>query len=171
MRIYVHGAKGGVGCTTLAALAASTMARRGRVVTFESVAPSDDRHAVLGLPQPYDDRPLIVGGDGVDRGDSVVDVGTTRLYEVTDDEQRHVLVLRNDYLALRHAAVLPRMNHVVCLYDQHATLTIDDVEAVLGAPVLTIALSSDVARAVDAGTLGMRMTRRVERELLPVVAL
>ena len=78
-----------------------------------------------------------------------------------------LLVLRPCYLALRRAAVFPlRPSGVVLVDEPGRDLTVTDVERVLGVPVrAVVAMDSAVARAVDSGSLGARLPRRLERSL------
>jgi hypothetical protein len=80
-----------------------------------------------------------------------------------------VLVLRGCYLALRRASRHPGLQNVaaVVLIDEHGrSLGTRDVEDVLGVPVAaTITARSAIARAVDAGVLGIRMPEGLARPL------
>lgn len=78
-----------------------------------------------------------------------------------------LLVLRPCYLALRRAAAFPlRPSGVVLVDEPGRSLTVADVESVLGVPVRAVVdLDPAVAKAVDAGTLGARLPRRLQRSL------
>jgi MinD-like ATPase involved in chromosome partitioning or flagellar assembly len=78
-----------------------------------------------------------------------------------------LLVLRPCYLALRRAAAFPlRPSGVVLVDEPRRALTVDDVETTLGVPVRAVVqLDVEIARAVDAGVLGQRLPRRLERSL------
>ena len=82
-----------------------------------------------------------------------------------------LLVLRPCYLALRRALAAPvRPSGVVLVTEQGRSLGRRDVEDVLGVPVRAeVALDEVVARAVDAGLLGRRLPRSLERALRPIV--
>lgn len=78
-----------------------------------------------------------------------------------------LLVLRPCYLALRRAAAFPlRPSGVVLVDEPGRSLTVADVESVLGVPVRAVVdLDPAVAKAVDAGSLGTRLPRRLQRSL------
>jgi hypothetical protein len=78
-----------------------------------------------------------------------------------------LLVLRPCYLALRRAASFPlRPSGVVLVTDGGRSLTAADVEAVLGVPVRAVVdFDPAIATAVDAGSLGARLPRRLQRSL------
>lgn len=82
-----------------------------------------------------------------------------------------LLVLRPCYLALRRALAAPvRPSGVVLVTEPGRALGRRDVEEVLGVPVRAeIAVDDAVARAVDAGLLGRRLPRSLERALRPLV--
>jgi hypothetical protein len=82
-----------------------------------------------------------------------------------------LLVLRPCYLALRRALAAPvRPSGVVLLTEPNRSLGRRDVEDVLGVPVRAeVAVDDSVARAVDAGLLGRRLPRSLERALRPIV--
>lgn len=76
-----------------------------------------------------------------------------------------LLVTRACYVALRHGVSAPhRPTGVVLVAEAGRALDSEDVENVLGAPVVSrIAWEPSVARAVDAGLLTTRLPRRLER--------
>ena len=78
-----------------------------------------------------------------------------------------LLVLRPCYLALRRAAAFPlRPSGVVLVDEPGRNLTVADVEDVLQVPVrAVVALDVTIARAVDSGSFGVRLPRRLERSL------
>jgi len=82
-----------------------------------------------------------------------------------------LLVLRPCYLALRRALAAPvRPSGVVLVAEGGRSLGRRDVEEVLGVPVVAeVAVEDAVARAVDAGLLGRRVPRPLERALRPLV--
>ena len=81
-----------------------------------------------------------------------------------------VLVVRPCYLALRRALAAPiSPTGVVLVAEPQRSLTGADVEDVLGRPVVAVVPHDpSVARAVDAGLLGRRVPRRLERSLQPL---
>jgi MinD-like ATPase involved in chromosome partitioning or flagellar assembly len=78
-----------------------------------------------------------------------------------------LLVLRPCYLALRRAEAFPlRPSGVVLVEEKGRSLTAADIEAVLNVPVrATVAVDSAVAHAVDTGSLGLHVPRRLQRSL------
>jgi hypothetical protein len=78
-----------------------------------------------------------------------------------------LLVLRPCYLAVRRALAAPiRPSGVILVSERHRSLGRKDVEEVLGVPVRAeVAWDPDVARCVDAGLLGRRVPRALERSL------
>jgi MinD-like ATPase involved in chromosome partitioning or flagellar assembly len=81
---------------------------------------------------------------------------------------RSLLVTRPCYLALRHARVAsPRPTGVVVVREPGRVLGRDDVEQVVGAPVVAeVEVDPSVARAVDAGLLATpRLPRALSRAL------
>ena len=76
-----------------------------------------------------------------------------------------LLVLRPCYLAVRRALAAPiRPSGLVLVSEPRRTLTRRDIEEVLGVPVRTeVAWDPAVARSVDAGLLGGRVPRALER--------
>ncbi len=105
-----------------------------------------------------DDRPVIVDCGAGPRGAALtVAAGATR----------SVLVTRPCFLSLRRALAAPiRPSEVVLLSEPGRALGRADVEQCLGVPVAAeVAVDPAVARAVDAGVLGLRLPRRLAREL------
>lgn len=78
-----------------------------------------------------------------------------------------LLVLRPCYLAVRRALAAPiRPSGVVLVREPRRALTRRDVEEVLGVPVRAeVPLDPAVARCVDAGLVGGRVPRVLERAL------
>ncbi|MDP8975827.1 MAG: hypothetical protein M3N28_05575 [Actinomycetota bacterium] len=78
-----------------------------------------------------------------------------------------LLVLRPCYLAVRRALAAPiRPSGVILVSEPRRSLGRKDVEDVLGVPVRAeVAWDPDVARCVDAGLLGRRVPRALERSL------
>jgi hypothetical protein len=79
-----------------------------------------------------------------------------------------LLVTRSCYLALRRLLAVPvRPSGVVLLREPGRSLTVADVEDVVGAPVVAeIAVDPAVARAVDSGLLSQRVPRGLARALV-----
>lgn len=78
-----------------------------------------------------------------------------------------LLVVRPCYLALRRAVAAPiRPSGVILVGDHERSLGRADIEDVLGVPVRAeVPWDAAVARAVDAGVLGRRVPRPLERAL------
>jgi MinD-like ATPase involved in chromosome partitioning or flagellar assembly len=78
-----------------------------------------------------------------------------------------LLVMRPCYLALRRAAAFPLRPSAVVLVDEpNRNLTAHDVESVLNVPVRAVVdIDPEIAKAVDAGSFGSRLPRRLERSL------
>lgn len=100
----------------------------------------------------------------------VVDCGSSGLeggLAVAAGSALSLLVLRPCYLALRRAlAATIRPSGVVLVTEPGRSLGARDVEDVLGVPVRAeIAWDPAIARSVDAGVLGARIPRGLERAL------
>ena len=80
---------------------------------------------------------------------------------------RDWLVIRPCYLALRRAARLAqRPGGVVLIKEDGRSLTVRDVQAVVGAAVVgEITVADGVARSVDAGLLATRLPKQLSEEL------
>ncbi len=117
------------------------------------------RHEVLARLLAAEERPVVVDA-GVVVADSP---GLPLVAEAT----RSLLVTRACYLALRRAIDLPiRPSGVVLVHEPGRTMGRDDVEHVVGAPVVVdVPFDPAVARAVDAGVLGHRMPRALARPI------
>lgn len=117
------------------------------------------RHEVLARLLAAEARPVVVDA-GVVGPDSP---GLLLVAEAT----RSLLVTRACYLGLRRAIDLPvRPSGIVLLREQGRTMGRDDVEHVVGAPVVAdVPVDPAVARAVDAGVLGRRLPRALARPL------
>lgn len=101
-------------------------------------------------------------------GTVIVDAGTrTPPQGLLDAADRRLLVTRNCYLALRQALLTsPQPDGLVVLRDPARPLTEHDVEAALHTPAqAVITLTTDVARAVDAGLLATAATGMYRHEL------
>ncbi len=121
---------------------------------------------------PLDRLEVLAAELAVGRRTAVVDAGVlatagpaSRLLAAGAD--RSILVLRPCYLALQRASDLPiRPSGIVLLSEPGRVLGGDDVERVVGAPVVCeLAVDPAVARAVDAGLLAARLPRGVDRAL------
>jgi len=116
-----------------------------------------DRAAVLASLLDRGPRPV------------VVDCGTAERVAaaVVGGAQRSVLVIRPCYLALRRAMASPlRPSEVVVIREPGRTLSRQDIESAVGAPVrVEIETDPAVARAVDAGLMAGRLPRSLERGL------
>lgn len=101
----------------------------------------------------------------------VVDCGVVRPADaalvVAGGATLSLLVTRNCYLSLRHATRLPvRPSGVVVVEEQGRPLGPVDVGEALGVPVVaTVPVDHAVARATDAGLLGVRLPRSLRRSL------
>lgn len=118
------------------------------------------RHEVLAAHLADGDRPVVVDCGLLGRGPSAAVV-------VAGAATQSLLVTRPCYLALRRAVHLPlRPSGVVLITEPGRALTRSDVEQVVGVAVCAeVALDPAVARAVDAGLLGARLPRTLERAL------
>jgi len=128
------------------------------------VSPSSRTSALAALLASEPRSVLVDGGCiGVD-----APVGRTELVAAIAANADHsLLVVRPCFLALRRAVRSPvRPTGVVLVTEEGRALTTTDVEEVLGAPVqAAVSVTSQVARAVDAGLLARRLPRTLEREL------
>lgn len=99
----------------------------------------------------------------------VVDAGLLRpeLHDAVARATCSLAVVRSCYLGLRRAVAAPvRPSGVVLVREPGRALGRADVEDVLGVPVVAcIDLSSEVARAVDAGLLVSKLPRSLARSL------
>lgn len=119
--------------------------------------------------------PPSVGGDRLvaamaGGGPAVVDCGSPGNplgLAVAASAPLSLLVLRPCYLAVRRALAAPiRPSGVILVTEPRRALTRRDVEEVLGVPVRAeVAWDPGVARSVDAGLLGGRVPRALERAL------
>lgn len=185
-RIYLMGAKGGVGCSTMAAGLALLAARDNRHVHLETpgYAGMAEMLAVLGQPQREDpgiDLHLASTGDVDFRtctGEvdlSVVDAGTTwSVFEElppTGEDTVYAVLRGPDYLGLRRLVTARvRAHGLIVLLEEGRTLQPSDAEDCLGVKVVaTIDESQTVARAVDAGIFTNAVHRRLRNleALLP----
>jgi MinD-like ATPase involved in chromosome partitioning or flagellar assembly len=116
----------------------------------------DERATVLAAVLAADPRPTVV-----DCGTGPVGAGLVAASAATTS----LLVLRPCYLALRAALRAPlRPSGIVLVAEPGRALGAADVEQVLGVPVrAVVGADPAVARAVDAGSLGDHLPRRLER--------
>ena len=117
-----------------------------------------DRLDVLAAMLASGSRPVIADCGVVTGSDD----GTAPIARVATHS---LLVTRACYLALKRAAALPlRPSGIVLVTEPGRALQRQDVEEVVGAPVRAeVALDPAVARAVDAGLLGTRVPRGLDR--------
>jgi len=125
--------------------------------------PAGDRVEVLAGLLAADPRPAVADCgvlDATSPGLAVAAAATSSL-----------LVTRACYLALRRAAMAPvRPSGVVLVREPGRALGRDEVETVVGAPVLAeVAVDPAVARSVDAGMLASRLPRALDRALRTLV--
>ncbi len=158
--LYLWGAKGGVGTSTVAAVIA-LHASRQRPVELRATTPErlDELAALLGITHTPG-APLILGGDACEDTLVVVDGGTDAT--LPEGTTASLLVIRACYLALRRALQRagPRPDGVILVDEAGRSLTSRDIEDVLGVPVLaTFPVAPAVARMIDAGLLSGRPPR------------
>ena len=121
-------------------------------------------------PQRWDDLARALSGQP---GDVIVDAGSgeppAALARAAD---QRVLVTRACYLAVRAAAAAQcRPTQVVLITEPGRSLTRDDVERSLDAPVAAeLLVDPAVARAVDAGLLSARLPRPYRRGVAELAA-
>ncbi len=154
------GAKGGVGTTTVAALHALDLPRRGHSVRLSASSTTgiEDLAALLGIPAPaggqaVDVVPGLTLGDQLAAdADNVVDAGTDT---VSDHDGSAYLVLRNDYLSLRRALNTGAgIAGLVLVVEPDRALSARDVTDVLAQPLVAeLRVDPVIARAADAGLL------------------
>lgn len=161
---YVHSfvsAKGGQGVSTTAAMMAILSAEKGHKTLLVG---TDDTPAIMGFAHPEEGIKLNLI-ENLDVELDLVRAGTRRGYDliVTDgmvsglSADRVSLVTQPCYVALtRGLRFEGKFDDVVLVESNFRVLRKSDVENVLGTVVATIRHESDVARAVDAGTLTMR---------------
>ena len=119
----------------------------------------DDRAATLAAVLRADHRPVVVDAGVVD--------GPGAASRLAAAAETSLLVSRPCFLALRRALAAPvRPSGVVLVAEDGRALAAADVEAALGVPVCAqVSVTPQVARAVDAGVLHLRLPRTLEREL------
>jgi len=118
----------------------------------------DERASVLAAVLAADPRPAVV-----DCGSGPSGAGLVAASAATSS----LLVLRPCYLALKAALRAPlRPSGVVLVEEPGRALGAPEVEDVLAVPVRAVVrVDPAVARAVDAGSLGRSLPRRLERAL------
>jgi hypothetical protein len=127
---------------------------------------SIDRVEVLAALLAGDRRPVVVDvGMVPSRPGGGPEAEAARVLAASAAQS--LLVMRPCLLSLRRArAVGLRASGVVLLREEGRPLGSPEVEDVLGTPVLAeVPVDAAVARAVDAGTLGRRVPRSLERAL------
>ncbi|CAN5235688.1 hypothetical protein BH24ACT1_BH24ACT1_12160 [soil metagenome] len=130
-----------------------------RILPAGSAAPGvPGRAEVLAAVLAADPRPVVA-----DCGSGPAGPGLA----VAAAASASLLVLRPCYLSLRQALQAPlRPSGVILVSDPGRSLGRSDVEGVLGVPVrAVVGVDPAVARAVDAGLLGSRLPRGLERAL------
>lgn len=123
---------------------------------------TDDRAPALAALLVADHRPVVVDA-GVVGGPGVAAT-------VASSAATSLLVTRPCFLALRRAIAAPvRPSGVVLVVEEGRALAASDVEGALGVPVCAqVLVTPQVARAVDAGVLPVRLPRTLERDLRDV---
>jgi len=105
----------------------------------------------------------------LDLGRIVAATGTVSEVEavLAAGASQSLLVTRPCFLSLRRALASPiRPTGIVLVTEEGRALGRREVEDIIGVPVVAeVPIESSVARAVDAGTLSMRMPRGLERSL------
>jgi hypothetical protein len=125
---------------------------------------------------PADRAEVLVGVLAAESRSVVVDAGVTTWTDPSTDPagpllaaaaEASLLVTRPCYLSLRRAVAAPlHPTGVVLIVEPGRALDRDDVDEVLGAPVVAeVPVDPAVARAVDAGLLVSRLPRSLERAL------
>ncbi len=123
-----------------------------------TAAGSSERGELLAAALAANGRPVVVDCGSAASGAALAVAAAADL---------SLLVLRPCYLALRRALAAPiRPAGIVLVNEPGRALSRRDVEDVLGIPVRAeIAYEESIARAVDAGLLGTRIPRTLERAL------
>ena len=182
--INIFGTKGGVGVTTLTAALAYHLADRRTVEVNARVDELDSLAAALGCgTQPetgtvitnglwFGDRPgspaeIVIN----DCGTNVAEVGLTAPGDL------NLLVTRACYLGLRRfirgvgEEDRTRFAGIVLLEEPGRALGDREVRDVTGLPILTkVPVTDSIARAIDAGVLGVRTPDPLRRSLDELIA-
>ena len=172
MKIRISGAKGGVGTTVTAAILAINLANNGERVLLVDETGTDDIFATVGayrsrdittnvipsLLDIYNEGALVIDKIIDDYDHVIFDAGVNNGVR-GDDYDHEMLVVRNDYLALRRGiAKSGKVDKIVLVEEAGRVLNLPDVKAVFGGvPVDVLPIDPAVARAIDAGLLAMRM--------------
>ena len=119
----------------------------------------DDRAGTLAAVLRTDFRPVVIDAGVVDQAGAAATLAASA--------ETSLLVSRPCFLSLRRALTAPvRPSGVVLVVEDGRALVAADVEAALGVPVCAqVSVTPQVARAVDAGVLHLRLPRSLEREL------
>ena len=177
MKTYTFSSrKGGVGCTTVACSVATLLADNGSPTLLVDAGLNADTYAWLGIGTPDEDtEPTEVRANlWVVRATSAEQVVALNLapysYVVTDAGQRpmslsftegdeKVLVVRNDYMALRNSVNhdMKQYHKAVVVMEPERVLTAGDCRNVLGVETLTVEWLPALSRAIDAGLAPMRV--------------
>ena len=169
--------KGGVGCTTVACSVATLLASNGSPTLLVDAGLNADTYAWLGAVSPDNEtRPTEASPNlWVVRATSAEQVVALNLapysYVVTDAGQRpmslsfsegdeKVLVVRNDYMALRNSVNhdMKQYHKAVVVMEPERVLTAGDCRNVLGVETLTVDWLPALSRAIDAGLAPMRVS-------------
>lgn len=158
--LFLHSAKGGQGCSTTASILAVLSSKLTPTVLVAHA--DDDPYLVIGVRVPSTRTPITsltvrdsYRSDLPDNVTQIVDVGITE--DFWNESGRHVMVVRNCYLALRRTLkALEGRNAdlALVLSEPERALTTRDVESVLGVPVTEVPFLPALARMVDAGLIG-----------------
>lgn len=195
--ITFRGAKGGVGTSTVVALTALELEHRTNsapIVIIEIGA--DDMTSILGRAtrslsdqlENYnpDSSRLIIAND-IRQGSGIVEVIDTVTGLMHTEEPPIFLidngtapieggayrftVVSNDFLTLRRLMQGPAAGEALVLVEEESrALGKREVEDIGGMPILaTIRRTQEMARAIDAGTLGLRHPRNVRAAFAELV--
>lgn len=166
------GTKGGVGTSTTAAMFALSVAANANKVLFVDATGTKDAHAIFGVVYGVRDsvqqiNPSLdiicdtrVATLPQDYEVVVVDYGRKPAGGPASIHGKIIMVVRNDYLALRNAmGVLSDADAVVAILEPGRALSEQDVCAVCNyddVPVVSLPYDPVIARAVDAGLMCSR---------------
>lgn len=166
-----YSVKGGAGCSTTAAMFSLMAAEQTEHVALKSRQP-EDTCAILGVPTPVSEGASREVGNGLfvtpwdfpAEGQVIVyDYG---LNPDPDDmpDDRVFMVLRADYLSLRHALDSSvDATGIVLVTEPDRSLQKADVEDVVGRRVVAeVPYVSTIATAVDAGLLARRLPTKAK---------
>lgn len=174
--IEVIGAAGGVGTSVLAASIATLYARSDGKPT---VLGGPDRNMLgwpIGMVVPHGE--FVLHSDPVtlrvtEEHADVLDIGLREFVLGIVDDPFRVLVVQNDYRSLRAAVRMDALNAAdvaVCRWDQQRSLQLDDVRDVLGRSVIAMPDMATIARAADAGVIGLRMPYELRETVEKILA-